>query len=183
MKLPTASLLLALIAMLIISGCSTIPGGKPTATAQTISAIVQPVVTGAVPLVLNKNPGYAPVLLVIGDSIPAAFSTGTLTPESIAGSLALLTVKAKLSLDADAQALIATALSICVQQYQLQYGVQVANATDPNVVLILNSFAQGLRDGVTIWQKSHATTGTIIRPVLGGTTYFTADGSPIIINY
>lgn len=141
------------------SACSTVPAGSPaptpTATAKTVAAIVEPITQGAVPLVLNKNPSYAPALAVLADAIPAAFASGNLDATSIAGTISLLNDRAKLGLNGDAQALIATALTIGVQQYEQQFGVKVAAATDPNVQLILTSFAQGLHDGVATWQTAH----------------------------
>jgi hypothetical protein len=135
-------------------GCTTVQT-VPTDWAQVTASIAQPLAQGATPLVLNKNPDYAPALLLFADAIPLAFAVGDLTPESISQSIALLDTKANLQLDADVQSLISTALAIAIQQYQQRAGTTVSNATDPNVKLILSAFAKGIHDGVTAWNTSH----------------------------
>lgn len=161
-SLPRMVLAVALInaaaLSLIVSGCVSGSAPKaivPVSTAQTIANIVEPIAQGAVPLVLDKNPGYAAAVSVVADAIPAAFSAGNLSPEAISSALALINEKSGLGLTPDVQALIANALSIAVTQYQQQSGLKVAAVTDPGVQLILTSFATGLHNGVTTWQGSH----------------------------
>lgn len=154
-----ACLFLGLVCLIpVFSGCVSGTAPKaivPLSTAQTVANIVEPIAQGAVPLVLDKNPGYAAAVSVVADAIPAAFSAGNLSPEAISSAIALIDAKAGLGLTPDVQALIANALSIAVTQYQQQSGLKVAAVTDPGVQLILTSFATGLHNGVTTWQASH----------------------------
>ncbi len=150
-------LLAAALCAFSFSGC--VSSTAPTAivsvpTAQTIANIVEPIAQGAVPLVLDKNPAYAPAVAVVADAIPAAFSAGNLSADGISSAIHLINIKAALGFTPDVETLIANALSIAVTQYQQQTGIKVAAATDPGIQLILQSFATGLHNGVTTWQAA-----------------------------
>jgi hypothetical protein len=150
--------LLAVLLTIAIAACVSPSAPKaivPLEKAQFAASIIQPLAQGGVPLVLNKNPQYAPALLLLSEAIPATFAASDLTPSGIAGSLALLNDRAKLGLNADAQAVVANLISIAVQQYAAHYGTNVAAATDPGIALILSAFSKGLHDGVAGWQTSH----------------------------
>lgn len=154
-------LVLSAIALLYVGACvsSTAPKSiVPVSTAQSIAQIVEPITQGVVPLILNKNPDYAPAVTIVANAIPAAFSAGNLTAENITRAIALINDRARLNLSADVQTLIANALSIAVTQYQQKAGLNVAAATDPGIQLILTSFATGLSNGVAAWSGAHTST-------------------------
>ena len=88
----------------------------------------------------------------IATAIPAAFVAGNLNSDSISLTIALIGQKNGLS--SDSEAVISAVLLDAVTWYQATYGVQVAMATDPNVVVLLNAFASGLQNGVTLWSNS-----------------------------
>lgn len=148
--------ILALLVLTVaLAGCvSTTPVVKMD-YAQFAASIIQPLAQGGVPLVLNKNPDYAPALLLLSESLPAVLGSGDLTPAGIAGSIQLANAKASLGLSPDAQALLANLISIGIGQYQAHYGTTVVAATDPGVLLLIQSFCTGLHDGVTGWQVTH----------------------------
>lgn len=166
MKMPRLALLL--IAGLIIGyvgACvsSTAPKAiVPVSTAESIAAIVEPITQGVVPLILNKNPDYAPAVSIVATAIPAAFAAGNLTAENITRAIALINDRARLNLSPDVQTLIANALSIAVTQYQQKAGLSVAAATDPGIQLILTAFATGLSNGVTTWSATHYPGSTVL---------------------
>jgi len=149
-------LILPLFLALSLSGCVSTPAGSPAPTASANVKNIAPFVTSlaqtAVPLVLNKNPKYAPIVSDVAAAIPAAFAAGNLDATSISDALSLIGGKA--GLNAEAQAAISTVLLDAVTWYQANYGVQVASATDPNVQVLLNAFASGLQNGVTLWKNS-----------------------------
>lgn len=142
----------------LLAGCVSSTAPKeivPVSTAQSVAQIVEPLTQGVVPLVLEKNPSYAPAVSILADAIPAAFSAGNLSAESISAAIGAINAKGGLSLTPEVQTLIANALSIAVVQYEQKAGFTVASATDPGVQLILNSFATGLHNGVATWKASH----------------------------
>ncbi len=151
----TASLFLAAIAAFALSACvSTTTPAKPVVsvpTAQAIAKFVTPVVEEVVPFVLQKNPSYAPMVSTVADGLTVAFGSGNLTPTSIGGTIS----KLGKGLSPDAVSAIASGLSTLVTLYEQQYGATVANATDPGVQVLLSSFADGLRNGVSVWSASH----------------------------
>lgn len=156
-------LTLAALCAFLLSGCvsPSSNGSAPApiikqSTADFAASLIQPIAQGAVPLVLNKNPGYAGAVSIVADAIPVILGSGALTPDSISAAIAALDRKASLGFDPDIQALLANALSIAVSQYQQQFGVKVAVSTDPGVQTILLAFSAGLRDGVTVWKASHS---------------------------
>lgn len=158
----TLILILAALCAFLVSGCvsPSTNGSAPApvikqSTADFAASLIQPIAQSAVPLVLNKNPGYAGAVAIVADSIPVILGNGTLTPDSIATAISALDRKAALGLDPDIQALLANALSIALSQYQQQFGVKVAVSTDPGVQTILLAFSAGLRDGLTVWKTSH----------------------------
>jgi hypothetical protein len=148
--------LLLLLVLASVSGCVSTPAGSPAPVASTSTKQIAPFVTqlaqSGVPLVLNKNPKYAPVVKVVATAIPAAFAAGNLDATSISNTIALIGQKNGLS--SEACAAISAALLDGVTWYQATYGVSVANAADPNVVVLLNSFASGLNNGVILWENS-----------------------------
>ncbi len=149
---------LAALCALLLSACvsSTAPVEiVPPTTAQTIANIVGPIAQGVTPLVLDKNPTLTPAFAILADAIPAAFATEDLSPESIGAAIHLLNSKGSLGLTPEIETLVSNALSIAITQYQQQYGVKVALATDPGVQLILTSFSTGLHNGVVAWQTAH----------------------------
>ena len=151
--------LLCLLSLLLLSGCVGVPvGTTPTVAAnvKNIAPFVTQLAQSGVPLVLNKNPKYAPVISSIATAIPAAFVAGNLDSDSISLTIALIGQKNGLS--SDSEAVISAVLLDAVTWYQATYGVQVANATDPNVVVLLNAFASGLQNGVTLWSNSQPKT-------------------------
>jgi len=157
-----STLSLAALCALLLSACvsPSTNGTAPTpvvkqSTADFAASLIQPIAQGAVPLVLNRNPGYAGAVAIVADAIPVILGSGTLTPDSIAAAISALDRKAALGLEPDIQALLANALAIAVSQYQQQFGVKVAVSTDPGVQTILLSFSAGLRDGLTVWKASH----------------------------
>ena len=143
--------ILLLILSLSLVGCVTTPP-KPTVTAKNIAPFVTQLAQSGVPLVLAKNPQYAPIISAVGTAIPAAFATGNMDASSISGTIAL--IGNKNGLNAEAQAAISAVLLDAITWYEATYGVQVASATDPNVVILLNAFASGLQNGVVIWQNA-----------------------------
>lgn len=156
----TIILALAALCAFVFAGCVSTTDTTPApfvkqSTADFAAKLIQPIAQGAVPIVLNKNPGYASAVSIVADAIPVAFGSGALTPESISLAIATLNQKAALGLDPDVQALLANALSIAVSQYEQQYGLKVAISTDPGVQTILLAFATGLHAGVTVWKSAH----------------------------
>jgi hypothetical protein len=150
--------LFCLFALAALAGCQTAADGSKSvspAVVKTVADIVSPLAQGAVPLVLAKNPDYAPVVGILADAIPVALAVGDLTPENIGGAIALLNTKADLKLSPDVQALIANALSLAVVEYQQYYGVKVVNATNPDVQKILLNFSLGLKNGLAVYKQTH----------------------------
>jgi hypothetical protein len=148
-------LLLPLL-LLSLSGCVNVPVGTPApvvnADVKNIAPFVTQLAQTAVPLILNKNKAYAPVIASVATAIPAAFSQGNLDATSISNTVAL--IGKGNGLDAVSEAAISTVLLDAVTYYQSAYGVKVASATDPNVVTLLIAFSVGLQNGVTTWQNS-----------------------------
>lgn len=149
-------LILPLLLVLSLSGCISVPAGSPTPVASANVKNIAPFVTqlaqSGVLLVLNKNPKYAPVISAVASAIPTAFNTGTLDATSISNTISLIGEKNGLS--SEACATISAALLDGVTWYESTYGANIANATDPNVVVLLNAFASGLQNGVTLWTNS-----------------------------
>jgi len=149
-------LILPLLLALSVSGCVSTPAGSPapvaSANVKNIAPFVTQLAQSGIPLVLNKNPKYAPVISAFASAVPAAFATGSLDATSISNTVALIGEKNGLS--SEACATISAALLDAVTWYQATYGVQVANATDPNVVILLNAFSSGLTNGVTLWANT-----------------------------
>jgi len=144
-------LLLPLLLVLNLTGCVSTPN-TPTANVKSIAPFVTQAAQTAVPLVLAKNPSYAPVISSVATAIPAAFAAGNLDANSISNTIVLIGNKNHMS--ADAEAILATALLDAVTWYEDTYGVKVAATTDANVEILLNAFALGLQNGVTTWQNS-----------------------------
>jgi len=145
-------LILPLLLALSVSGCVSTPN-TPTANVKAISPYITQAAQTAVPLVLAKNPTYAPVISSVATAIPAAFAAGNLDADSISKTIQI--IGAKYNLSPDTASIIATALLDGVTWYQQTYGVKVASTTDANVEILLNAFALGLQNGVTTWQNSH----------------------------
>lgn len=149
-------LILPLLLALSVSGCITTPAGSPAPVASANVNAIAPFITqlaqSGVPLVLNKNPKYAPVVSAVASAIPAAFATGTLDATSISNTITLIGEKNGLS--SEACSMLSAGLLDGVTWYQANYGAKTASATDPNVVVLLNAFASGLQNGVTLWQNS-----------------------------
>jgi len=149
--------LLLLLPLLTLSGCVSFPvGTKPTVSNQVknVAPFVTQLAQTAVPLILNKNKSYAPVISVVATAIPAAFSTGNLDANSISATVALIGKSNGLS--SEVESAISVALLDAVTYYQSSYGTQVASATDPNVIALLQAFSIGLQNGVTTWQNSQS---------------------------
>lgn len=144
-------LILPLLLALSVSGCVTTPNA-PTANVKNIAPFVTTVAQSAVPLVLAKNPSYAPVISSVATAIPAAFAAGNLDANSISSTIVLIGNKNHMS--PETESVISTALLNAVTWYEATYGVKVASTTDANVEIILNAFALGLQNGVTLWQNS-----------------------------
>ena len=148
--------LLFLLLLVSVSGCVISPAGSPAPKANANVKQIAPFVTqlaqSGVPLVLNKNPKYAPVINAVATAIPAAFAAGDLDATSISNTIALIGQKNGLS--SEACATISAALLDGVTWYQATYGLNVATATDPNVIILLNAFSSGLSNGVILWQNS-----------------------------
>ena len=141
---------------LSLCGCVSTQSGTAPATAAADVAKIAPFVTqlvqSGVPLVLDKNPQYAPVVGAVATAVPAAFTSGTLDAKSISGTIAIL--GARYNLTPEVQSAISMALLDAVTWYQSTYGAKVASATDPNVQTLLTAFAAGLNNGLTVWQNS-----------------------------
>ena len=147
--------LLCLLPLLLLNGCVNVPvGTTPTVAAnvKNIAPFVTQLAQSGVPLVLNKNPKYAPVINAVATAIPAAFAAGDLDATSISNTIALIGQKNGLS--SEACATISATLLDGVTWYQATYGLNVATATDPNVIILLNAFSSGLSNGVILWQNS-----------------------------
>lgn len=152
-------LVLATLSLFALAACQSSPDGSKSvspAVKKTVEELVAPLAQGAVPLVLAKNPDYEPAIGVLADAIPVALSVGDLTPENVAGAIALLNDRAGLKLSPDAQAILANALSLAVVEYQQQFGAKVVNATNPDVAKILLNFSVGLKNGLAVYRKTHA---------------------------
>ena len=149
-------LILPLLLVLSLTGCVTTPAGSPapvaSANVKNIAPFVTQLAQSGIPLVLNKNPKYAPVISAFASAVPAAFATGSLDATSISNTVAL--IGEKNGLNSEACAAISAVLLDAVTWYQATYGVQLANATDPNVVILLNAFSSGLTNGVTLWTNT-----------------------------
>jgi hypothetical protein len=139
-----------------VSGCVISPSDssapKVNANVKQIAPFVTQLAQSGVPLVLNKNPKYAPIIKAVATAIPAAFAAGDLDATSISNTIALIGQKNGLS--SEACATISAALLDGVTWYQTTYGLSVATATDPNVIILLNAFSSGLSNGVILWQNS-----------------------------
>jgi len=144
-------LILPLLLALSVSGCVSTPNA-PTANVKSIAPFVTQVAQTAVPLVLIKNPSYAPVISSVATAIPAAFAVGNLDANSISTTIVLIGNKNHMS--AETESILATALLDAVTWYEQTYGVKIASTTDANVEILLNAFALGLQNGVTTWQNS-----------------------------
>jgi len=141
----------------LLTGCVSATSKPVVAvpTAQSIAQFVTPMAQAAVPLVLEKNPSYAPAIDILADSIPVLLGSGNLTPEGITAALNTLNAKASLALSPDAIAFVANGLSIAISQYEATYGLKVSTATDPGVQIILAAFSTGLKNGVATWKTAH----------------------------
>lgn len=131
---------------------ATTNGAPPNLTpnqAANLAAGTAIIAKNAVPFVLKSHPEYEVAVLAVADVIPTAFGDGAVTFESIRTTLAVIGPKA--GLPADAQVLIASALTDGLTLYTQSYGRAVVAATDPNVRAVLTAFAKGLRDGVTLY--------------------------------
>lgn len=148
--------LLLLLAIVSLSGCVSTPAPTVSANVKQIAPFVTQLAQTGVPLVLNKNPQYASVINSVATAIPAAFAIGNLDATSISNTIALIGQKNGLSVESEAA--ISAVLLDAVTWYQATYGISVANATDPNVVVLLNAFASGLQNGVVIWKNSQPKT-------------------------
>ncbi len=149
----TASLFLTALCASALSACvsTTTKPLVPVPTASAIAKFVTPITEEVVPFVLDKNPSLAPVVSTVADGLTVAFGSGNLTPTTIGGTVS----KLGKGLSPDAVSAIASGLSTLVTLYEQQYGVAVANATDPGVQVLLSSFADGLHNGVAVWKASH----------------------------
>ncbi len=144
--------LITFLLCLSLVGCVA-PGGSlvPVTTAQTAADIVTPLIQGAVPIILNKNPAYAPAIAVVADSLVTVFASGNLSPTSIGAAIKLLNTKANLGLDVEVQTLLASVIASSVQVYKQRMGTQVVTATDPGIQILIQGLATGLRNGVDTW--------------------------------
>jgi hypothetical protein len=150
-------LILPLFLVLSFAGCVSNPGqSTATANVKQIAPFVTSLAQTAVPLVLNKNPQYAPIISIVATAIPTAFGTGNLDATSISQALGLIGGKA--GLNSEAQAAISVILLDAVTWYQTNYSTTTASATDPNVQVLLNAFASGLQNGVILWKNSQPKT-------------------------
>lgn len=147
-------LIVLLVVALSLSGCATTgTTTAPLSNAQFAANIIQPIVEGVVPLVLNKNPDLAPAFDSVANALPFALGDTELTPANIATTIAALNPHGTLT--PEVQSLLASTLSIIVLEYQQKYGPVKMTGADPNVALMLHAFSNGLHNGVTVWQASH----------------------------
>ncbi len=157
MKTKLVSILAALCA-LAFSGCTSTPTGtvtKAPSPAEFAAAVIEPLATGTVPIVLAKNPQLAGAIEGVANLIPVVLGGAQLTPEGITAALTSLNAQGALGMTPEVVTLLATTLSVALLEYQRAYGVTVALNTDPNVQLIANAFANGLRNGVAVWRAAH----------------------------
>jgi len=147
---------LLLLPLLLLSGCVTLPANSPPPAVKPTVAQIAPFVTQlaqtGVPLILNKNPKYAPIISSVATAIPAAFAAGNLDATSISATIAIIGQKNGLTSEEDG--IISAALLDAVTWYQATYSAGVVNATDPNVKTLLLAFATGLNNGVITWSNS-----------------------------
>lgn len=153
--------ILLLVALLGFCGCTTTPtapGTTPPTPAQFAAAVIEPLATGIVPLVLAKNPSYVGAVDAVAVGLPVLLAGVDLTPENITAALTTLNTHAHLGMEPEVVSLIATSLAVAVLEYQRAYGVRLALHTAPDVQLVLNAFSRGLINGVAIYRAAHPPT-------------------------
>jgi len=136
--------ILSLIAACIlfsITGCANAPQFKMSPELGAASVRVS--VTVGAGLVLNKNPKYIPVTEALANGISAAISTSAvITPGLIAQYVTQVCEKYKVS--SDDVGLFITLATTIYDTYVATYKPTVISSTDPNVLLYVNAFRDGL---------------------------------------
>ncbi len=127
------------------TGCAT-SGGSAAATPQVAELVAQTVITNTVPAVLNRNPAYEAALLALVDGVDLVFAKGSLSAEDV--NLYLDLVAGRNGLDPDTRLLLGSAILDLYNIYTKTAGVKVASTADPKFAALLNSFRDGVREGI-----------------------------------
>lgn len=136
--------LLSLLAACILSittGCTNGPQFK--VSPRTGANLVRVAVMAGVAPVLNKNPKYIPAAQAIGAGISAALANSpTITPDLISQYVSTVCKKNNVA-DEDIPLFITLAQTI-YESYAAEYQPEVISSTDPNVLLYVYAFRDGL---------------------------------------
>ena len=132
----------AILASIII-GCTTAPStttvsAKVTQICNQVPSDVQLVL---VP-VLQKNPSYAPLVLIVGNTLPGLLQNGSIDAAGVAA--ALQKIPGLTAAQRQDLVYIQVGLPAALQLYEAISGKTVALYTDPNVSAIVSAFCQGL---------------------------------------
>lgn len=136
---------------LIPTGCQSFQKPSPEQGA----ALERVVVGAAATLALNKNPQYVPAATALAVGIDAAVAQNAIiTPESIAAFVHQ--VCAGHGVTVQDEAIFANLAQSVYQVYTATYKPQVVSSADPQVLLYVGAFRDGLRDAVAAVSVSHS---------------------------
>lgn len=139
-------LALTVMAVLILpGGCQNLQKPSPEQGA----AIERVLVSTSATLALNKNPQYVPAATALADGIDAAVTENAIiTADSIAAFVHQVCASHGVT---PADEVLFKSLAISVYQvYLVTYKPNVISSTDPQVLLYVHAFRDGLRDAVAV---------------------------------
>ncbi len=128
-----------------VTGCAT-SGNSAAAAPEVAELVAQTVITNTVPAVLNRNPSYEAALLALVDGVDIVFAKGSLSAEDV--NLYLDLIAGRNGLDPDTRLLLGSAILDLYGIYTKTAGVKVASTADPKFAALLNSFRDGVREGI-----------------------------------
>jgi hypothetical protein len=137
-----AAVLLAAVC-LIPAGCQTVPNPSPAQGA----ALERVLVSTAATLALNKNPQYIPAATALYLGIDAAVAQeSAITPENIAAFVhRICSIHGVTPAD---EAIFTNLAQSVYQVYSATYKPAVVSSADPQVLLYVGAFRDGLHDAV-----------------------------------
>lgn len=136
-----------------MGGCQTVKQATPEQV-DMAATVTQLVVSQIVVPVLANNPEYEGALLAVAAGVDVAFAAQEVTPEGINSFLD--TVALKYSMDAKTRIYIGSGIMDMLTLYKQTYQTTVVASSDPRVVKMLNSFRDGIKQGV---ERYHALSG------------------------
>jgi hypothetical protein len=139
-------LALCITASLFLSGCA---NGPIKATPETGAVLVRISVMAGVAPVLNNNPKYIPAAEALATGISAALtSNATITPQLI-GDYVYRVCKQHGVSDSDIP-LFSTLANTIYEAYVATYKPTVISSTDPNALLYIYAFRDGMLSAAAI---------------------------------